>query len=245
MTSAAAVDEHNSDQREYFEDRVSPRMVPRQSLYLERHLDELVRFAGLRPTDRILEVGCGMGRYTLLLADRGYRVDGNDLSPPLLDRLRRYDGSRSRIPLHAFDIAHPPEELYGAYDAVVGLFMLHHLHDLELSFRGLARLLRPGGRLAFIEPSAFTPLIYAQIALTPGMTWAGDGGVARMRPGVVLPALRSAGFVGERSGRFGLFPPFLANSRAGASVERTLERVPPFRPFRAFALFGACTSASA
>jgi SAM-dependent methyltransferase len=243
MTDATLIDRHNRSQRTYFEERLSPRMVPRRSRYLERHLDELVRFAALRPTDRILEVGCGMGRYTLLLADRGYHVEGNDLSPLLLERLRSYDGSRERIPLHAFDIASPPSELHGAYDAVVGLFMLHHLHDLELSFRGLAKLLRPEGRLAFLEPSALTPFFYAQIALTRGMTWRGDGGVARMRPGVVLPALRAAGLVGERSGVFGFFPPALADTGTGAAIERTLERARPLRPFRAFALFGARAAA--
>ena len=239
MTNGALIDRHNLSQRAYFEERISPRMVPRPSRYLERHLDELVRFAALRTTDRILEVGCGMGRYTVLLADRGYRVEGNDLSLLLLERLRLYDGARDRIPLHAFDIASPPTELEGAYDAVVGLFMLHHLHDLELSFRGLAKLLRPGGRLAFVEPSALAPQFYAQIALTPGMRWSGDGGVARMRPGVVLPALRSAGFVEERGGRFGLFPPFVANSHVGRAVERRLEKLRPLRPLRAFAMFGA------
>ena len=99
--------------------------------------------------------------------------------------------------------------------------------------------MRPGGRFAFVEPSAFTPLIYVQIALTHGMTWDGDGGVRRMRPGVVLPALREAGFVDERAGRFGMFPPFVANTAAGAIVERRLERLRPLRPFRAFSVFGA------
>ena len=239
MTSTSTIDVHNRDQRMYFEERVSPRMIPRRTPYLERHVDEIVRFAGLSADDRVLEVGCGMGRHTLLLADRGYRVEGNDLSPVLLERMRGYDGGRSRIPVHGFDIADPPDDLHGSFDAVIGFFMLHHLHDLGLSFRGLARLVRPGGRVAFVEPSAFTPLIYVQIALTPGMTWKGDGGVARMRPRVVLPALRASGFVDERAGRFGLFPPFLANSAAGASLERELERLRPLRPFRAFALFGA------
>ncbi len=244
MTTAPTIDRHNRAQRAYFEDRVSPRMIPRRTPYLERHVDEIVGFARLTHHDRILEVGCGMGRHTLLLADRGFSVEGNDLSPVLLERLQAYDGARGRIPVHAFDIADPPADLHEGFDAVIGFFMLHHLHDLRLSFAGLERLLRPGGRLAFVEPSAYTPLIYAQIAATPGMTWDGDGGVRRMRPGVVLPALRAAGFVDERAGRFGMFPPFLANSRRGAAVERTLERLRPLRLFRAFAVFGARAAAA-
>ena len=62
---------HNAAQREYFEAREKPRMRPSGSPYIDRHVDEMVRAAGLRPEDRVLEVGCGMGRYTIPLAERG------------------------------------------------------------------------------------------------------------------------------------------------------------------------------
>ena len=53
-------------------------MVPRDTPCLQRHVDELLRFASVSASDRVLEVGCGMGRYTLLLAERGVRVEGLD-----------------------------------------------------------------------------------------------------------------------------------------------------------------------
>ena len=52
-------------------------MRPSPSFYVERQVDALVRFAELSEGERILDVGCGMGRYTFPLAERGLRVEGS------------------------------------------------------------------------------------------------------------------------------------------------------------------------
>ena len=140
--------EHNEGQRRYFEERPLPRMVPMRSPYVVRQVEELVRFARLAPGERVLEIGAGMGRYTLLLAGNGLSLEGMDLSPVLLERLRTYDGEANPLPLHVFDVAEPPAELEGRFDAVIGFFTLHHLHDLRACFRGMASLLSPGGKVA-------------------------------------------------------------------------------------------------
>ena len=75
-----AREKHNETQRRYFATAEKRGMQPTGTPYLNRHVDELVRFAGIEPGQRVLEVGCGMGRYTLLLAERGIRVEGIDLS---------------------------------------------------------------------------------------------------------------------------------------------------------------------
>ena len=69
-----------------------------------RQLDETLRFASVTAADRVLEIGCGMGRGTLLLAERGVRVEGLDLSQALLDRLRAYNRGRFHIPIHCADV---------------------------------------------------------------------------------------------------------------------------------------------
>ena len=228
---------HNRVQRAYFEERPIPRMVPVDTPYLRRHVDELIARAGLEPGARVLDVGCGMGRYTIPLADRGFEVEALDLSPVLLEALRAYDGGRDRIALHAADVADPPEELHERFDAVIGFFALHHVHDLEACFRGMQRLVKPGGTVAFLEPNPLNPLYYVQITVTPGMSWQGDGGIVRMRPRLLFAAMRAAGLTPQSVSRFGFLPPFAANTPVGAAAERRLERVRLWRaalPFQVF-----------
>ncbi|MGH3041667.1 MAG: class I SAM-dependent methyltransferase [Gaiellaceae bacterium] len=229
---------HNRTQLRYYETQAKPGMVPTGSPYLRRHVEELVRFARLEAGERVLEVGCGMGRYTLLFAERGIAVEGIDLSPMLLDRLRAFDGGRFDIPLHPADVADPPAELLGRFDAVVGLFTLHHLHDLGPSFRAMTRLLAPGGRIAFLEPNPYNPLYYVQMAVTPGMTWEGDRGMVRMRRSVIFSAMAAAGFREPALRRFGFFPPVLANTARWRRVEAALERRRALEPVLPFQLFG-------
>jgi len=191
-----AVDRHNQAQQTYFARRVPGTMVPRATPYVRRHVDELVAASGLARGASVLEVGCGMGHYTFELAERGLVVEGLDLSPVLLERLRGYAGDRRSLPLHCADVLDPPEALLGRFDGVVGLFTLHHLHDVEGSIASMARLLRPGGRFAFVEPNAFNPLYYVQIAVTPGMSFRGERRLTSMRAGVILPAMRAAVMAG-------------------------------------------------
>lgn len=228
---------HNAGQRRYFESDIKATMVPRDTPYLNRHVDEILRAAEIGPGDRVLEVGCGMGRYTLLLADRGVRVEGFDLTPFLLERLAEYAGDRYEIPLHQGDAADPPLELHGQFDAVIGLFALHHMEEIPTILRSLALLLRPGGRIAFCEPNPLNPLYYVQIAARPGMTWEGDGGIVRMRRAPVERSLREAGFTDLYWRRFGFFPPSVANSEL-RRLERPLETFPLWRPALPFQLFG-------
>ena len=132
------IDEHNQVQRQYFEGSTKPRMVPRDTPYLNRHVDQMLRFFPEKTNLRILEVGCGMGRYTLILWRRGLAVEGLDLSPILLKRLRDFDAGQHDYPLYCGDIADPPEELTERYDLVVG-FDVNSEQQVRL---GLTRVMR-------------------------------------------------------------------------------------------------------
>lgn len=229
--------EHNLRQREYFERSSKKTMVPVDSPYLERHIDRALRFAGYWQGERVLEAGCGMGRYTLLLAARGVDVTGLDLSPVLLDRLREFNTGRDTIPLVAADLEHPPVELQARFDLVLSFFTLHHLHDITRGLDGMRLLLKPGGRVVLLEPNPYNPLYYLQILLTPGMTWAGERGLLRMRPAPVFQAMRAAGLNPLAVERFGCLPPQIVNQSWGERLEELCERAPLPRSMRPFALF--------
>lgn len=244
MTRPDRFEQHNRAQIGYFEHAGREAMRPVSSPYVQRQVDELVRVAGLRPGQRVLEVGCGMGRYTFPLADRGLRVEGIDLSRSLLDLLASFDDGRRDVRLHCIDVLEASRSLEGYFDAAVGFFTLHHLHDLALSFEAMAAVVKPGGRVVFLEPNPLNVLYYVQLLVAPGMTWEGDKGILNMRSKTVFRAMNTAGLTRPSLERFGFFPPFVVNRRWGSTLERTLESVPLWRSFLPFQLF-SCTRPNA
>lgn len=239
MTTAGRHEHHNQAQRAYFEASVKPSMVPTGTPYVQRQVDEVLRRARVGAGDSVLDVGCGMGRYTLPLAERGVRVEGLDVSQTLLERLAGYNAGRFEIPLHAADVMDPPSALFGRFDAVIGFFALHHMHDLDACFAAMAKLVKPGGRVVFLEPNPYNALYYAQITLTPRMRWSRERGILRMRRGPIFGAFAKAGLAHPTLTRFGFLPPFLRNRRGGAAIERALESFPLWRPCLAFQVFVA------
>jgi SAM-dependent methyltransferase len=235
----SGIQRHNRAQIAYFERAGKHAMRPTGSPYAQRQVDRLVEFAALAPGSHVLDVGCGMGRYTFALADRGLRVEGLDLSEFLLERFREFDGGRYGIPLHCADILDPPAELLGRFDAVVGFFTLHHLHDLRGCFGSMRSLVKPRGRVVFLEPNPLNPLYYVQMLVVPGMSWSGDKGILNMRPQRVFPEMKAAGLTSCALARFGFFPPFVTNRPWGAPVEAAFERVWLWRRLLPFQLLRA------
>jgi SAM-dependent methyltransferase len=233
------LERHNRAQLEYFERAGKHAMRPADSSYVRRQVDRLVAFAGLAAGERVLDVGCGMGRYTFALADRRLAVEGLDLSETLLEHLREFDAGRYGIPLHCADVLDPPDELRGRFDAVVGFFTLHHLHDLTGCLRAMGSLVRPEGRVVFLEPNPLNPLYYVQMLVVPGMSWSGDRGILSMRERNVFDAMGAAGLANPAIERFGFFPPFVVNRGFGPRLEDAFERVGLWRSFLPFQLFRA------
>ena len=221
VMEASARRTHAQAQREYYEGVERPRLTVADTPFVRRHVEEIVAAGRLAGCTTLLEVGAGLGRFTLPLLKLGFDVTANDVSPALLARLE--SAAPRAVPTVACDVAEIDGHVQGSFDAVVGFFMLHHLLDLEGTFRALARVVRPGGRVAFCEPVAWNPLYYVQVALTPHMTFRGEPSLLAMRPGRILPALESSGFVDARARSYGYFPPFLKNTRAGDRLERWLE----------------------
>lgn len=216
---------YNELQKAYFGRMIKRTMLPVRTPYVMRQVSEVVRLGNLQAGERVLDVGCGMGRHAFLLAEHGVEVEGLELSPFLVEKMREFDGGKYKIPVYCADLHHPPAELAERYDAVVGFFVLHHLADLVVSLRAVAALLRPEGRAVFLEPNPWNPLYYAQVLLTPGMRWEAEKGIRNMRRQKLARACEQAGLRLATLERYGFFPPFISNRRWGMRLEKLLERV--------------------
>ena len=90
---------------------------------------ELVNQAGLRPSHRVLEVGCGTGNLAILIKRLypGAEVVGLDPDPKALARARR-KAEREAVSVQ-FDSGFSDELPYpnGSFDRVFSSFMFHHL----------------------------------------------------------------------------------------------------------------------
>jgi ubiquinone/menaquinone biosynthesis C-methylase UbiE/uncharacterized protein YbaR (Trm112 family) len=138
--------------------------------YHEKYEDEVVRspyYAALdeitfgewarrsvRPSERVLEIGCGSGRQTLPLTERGANVVAVDLSESMLSLARRKLTAGGRAAQADF-VAASAENLPIAddsFDACVIFGSLHHFADPPAVLRKAAAVLRPGGRFYLLEP---------------------------------------------------------------------------------------------
>ncbi|MES9508752.1 methyltransferase domain-containing protein [Streptomyces sp. NPDC000609] len=115
--------------------------------------DAAARSLSLHPGDAVLDAGCGTGRaLPALRAAVGPQgtVLGVDLTPAMLASAVRAGRDREGTLLLA-DVARLPLRS-GALDAVFGSGLISHLSHPGPDLAELARVVRPGGRLALFHP---------------------------------------------------------------------------------------------
>lgn len=189
--------------------------------------------AGLAPSMRVLDVGCGTGLVALPAADivgpHGHvlGVDPNQAMRDLARARHRFDvieGIAESLPVDD-----------AAFDMVTMGYALRHVDDLAAAFSEFARALVPGGRILILEitPPESAPgraamklaMHWLIPALSAGVSFSLDGW-RLMRyfwdtidqcvpPDRVLAAIESAGFQdADRSVELGIFSAYTARKPA-------------------------------
>lgn len=123
-----------------------------QARIIAPHSAELFRLAGIGPGMRVLDVGCGAGDVSMLLADLvgpTGAVIGVDRDPAILDqaRARVAEAGLGTVSFVASDIA--DLVLDEPVDALVGRLILIHVAEPAAAVRALTRLVRAGGIVSF------------------------------------------------------------------------------------------------
>ncbi|MBA2360991.1 MAG: class I SAM-dependent methyltransferase [Actinobacteria bacterium] len=115
--------------------------------YPEELVEAACEIAGLSENSYVVEVGCGTGKLTRVLAERGLRVEAIDPGAQLVQVARRHvEGSAVRFHISRFEDLDLPA---GAFAAVFSATAFHWV-DPAVGWSKVARLLRPGGTLALL-----------------------------------------------------------------------------------------------
>lgn len=118
-----------------------PHYRPENLAKVRAILSGLVQRSGAR---KVLDLGCGTGFMIDLLRPMVAEVHGVDITQKMLDQVNA-SGPGAAVTLTNCDTARfEPGE--GAFDLVTSYSFLHHLYDVEPTFRTAARALRPGGQ---------------------------------------------------------------------------------------------------
>jgi SAM-dependent methyltransferase len=176
-------------------DRASARafFAERAATWEERFPDDGPKYAdavaalALARGARVVDLACGTGRAIPMLRD-AVGADGLviavDYVPEMLDEAARRGRDRLASLVIADAMAIPLAS--GSVDAVLAAGLISHLPEPLEALAGMARICRPGGRLAI-----FHPLGREALAARHGHTLTGDELHA---PANIVPGLESAGW---------------------------------------------------
>jgi SAM-dependent methyltransferase len=167
--------------------------APRGWQTLARRFREM---AAPRPTDRLLDIGCGTGHSRAVYAGAVGRYLGVDLSPASIAAAR---------------LAHPEDEWHVAdacalpfaeqsFDVVAFSSVLHHIPDFPRAVREAHRVLRPGGVTFAFDPNLLHPaMALFRHPASPGYIAEGVSPNERpLLPSDLATAFRRAGFARVR-----------------------------------------------
>ena len=124
----------------------------------ESYVQWICSSAPAKDFPKLLDIGCGTGTMSMLLAQSGYTVSGVDLSEDMLAiAAERAQAMNMNIPFYAMSMS----ELEGFQDLDVAIIPIDSLNyvrettDVQKTFTAIYEALRPGGQLMFDVHSTF------------------------------------------------------------------------------------------
>lgn len=160
--------EHNRRILDQFTRQAAPfALAPSHST--EESLRILIETVQVTPADKVLDVACGPGIISCALASIACEVTGFDLVPAMLDEARKRQSSMglNNLEWRLGDAGHLPFD-DGTFDLVVTRYSFHHLLDPGAVLREMARVCRPGGRVAVadVTPEENKTKAYDELEIT-------------------------------------------------------------------------------
>ena len=136
---------------------------PENELYADMLFDYLKREAIYMRGTRVLDVGCGDGRFSRRLAEMGLQVISIDFSPVAVERAQkrvRDSGLEKSITVLQEDLT--KLNMTEKFDGVFCHGVLMHIPDQEAAISNIFNVLNEGGRVVFSELNMYAPELVAR-----------------------------------------------------------------------------------
>lgn len=127
----------------------------------ERRADYMIRQMGNPHNAEILEIGCGTGELSRILAEKtGSSVLGTDLSNVYI-REARENNTLLNLRYETLDFNNPKALFSSRFDYILGNGILHHVVPrLDKALENLRTLLKDNGKIVFLEPNLYNPYCF-------------------------------------------------------------------------------------
>jgi ubiquinone/menaquinone biosynthesis C-methylase UbiE len=129
------------------EQRINSIASPAEAYNNKRRVSMIIKSAGMKPKDSVLDTGCGSGEYLSILESNGFlNLHGMDISTKML-RDARYSCKKSKL-VRADAESMPFFNDF--FDSIIVISVIQFLPTLKTALMEFKRILKPNGKLAII-----------------------------------------------------------------------------------------------
>ncbi|MCD4813553.1 class I SAM-dependent methyltransferase [bacterium] len=132
---------------------------PAEKIYLRRLLRKVAHY--FKPENRVLDVGCGDGKPSEVLAALGCHVMGIDVEA----HPERWEMLRNKGIICQEGNAEKLSFADASFDAVWIKDAFHHMENPAVALRELQRVVKPGGPIVVVEANRYNPVFYIHLTL--------------------------------------------------------------------------------
>lgn len=176
---------------------------------LQTNLEFLDQTNLLKPQDKILEIGCGIGTVVNELSRKGHDIIGIDISGEAIEYGRK-KYSDIRLEVQAAEILPYEDE---SFNVVLSFDLFEHIAETNKHISEVRRVLRPGGYYLFQTPNRYSNIIYETL-WTKSLQW------RRYHP-----SLHSPGQLRRRMARHGFEIKFIKMNPINKFTEKKLQKL--------------------
>jgi ubiquinone/menaquinone biosynthesis C-methylase UbiE len=178
---------------------------------LQTNLEFLAQTDLIRPHDRILEIGCGIGTVVYELSEKGHDIAGIDISGEAIEYGRK-KYSDIRLEVQAAETLPYEDE---SFEVVLSFDLFEHIAEIDKHISEVERVLGPGGYYLFQTPNRYSNIIYETL-WTKSLQW------RRYHP-----SLHSPGQLRRRMARHGFETRFVKMNPINEFTEKKLRKLGP------------------